>query len=119
MNPQGSNSLVHESGGAESSDHSLLNRVRAGSQDAATQIYLRYAQRLHALTQAQCSAELARQVDIHSAPPKATTQRPSKASCSFEDFKNPACDAFDSDTPGSFLRCFSGGVKAKKSKKAL
>ena len=63
MNPQGSNSLVHESGGAESSDHSLLNRVRAGSQDAATQIYLRYVQRLHALTQAQCSAELARQVD--------------------------------------------------------
>jgi RNA polymerase sigma-70 factor (ECF subfamily) len=41
----------------------LLHRVRQGSQDAATQIYLRYVQRLHALTQAQCSAELARQVD--------------------------------------------------------
>lgn len=48
---------------AEPSDHSLLHRVRAGSQDAATQLYLRYVQRLHALTQAQCSAELARQVD--------------------------------------------------------
>jgi RNA polymerase sigma-70 factor (ECF subfamily) len=63
VNPQGSNSLVRESGGAESSDHSLLNRVLAGSQDAATQIYLRYAQRLHALAKAQCSTELARQVD--------------------------------------------------------
>ena len=63
MNPPCSNSLVPPSGGAESSDHSLLNRVRAGSQDAATQIYLRYAQRLHALTKAQCSTELARQVD--------------------------------------------------------
>src|SRR5262249_38375591 len=49
--------------GAETSDHSLLHRVREGSQDAATQLYLRYVQRVHALTHAQCSAELARQVD--------------------------------------------------------
>jgi RNA polymerase sigma-70 factor (ECF subfamily) len=49
--------------GAETSDHSLLYRIREGSQDAATQLYLRYAQRLHALTQAQCSPGLARQVD--------------------------------------------------------
>jgi RNA polymerase sigma-70 factor (ECF subfamily) len=49
--------------GAESSDGSLVQRFRQGSQDAATQLYLRYAQRLHALTRAQCSGELARQVD--------------------------------------------------------
>jgi RNA polymerase sigma-70 factor (ECF subfamily) len=64
--------LVHEAGalpphrgsaGAASSDRSLLQRFRQGSQDAATQLYLRYAQRLHALTQAQCSEKLARQVD--------------------------------------------------------
>ena len=46
----------------EPSDHSLLRRFRHGSQDAATQLYLRYAQRLRALAQAQCSAELARRV---------------------------------------------------------
>jgi RNA polymerase sigma-70 factor (ECF subfamily) len=41
----------------------LLARLREGSQDAATQLYLRYVHRLRALTQAQCSAELTRQVD--------------------------------------------------------
>ncbi len=48
----------------EPSDQSLLRRFRHGSQDAATQLYLRYAQRLRALAQAQCSAELARRVDV-------------------------------------------------------
>ena len=48
----------------EPSDHSLLRRFRHGSQDAATQLYLRYAQRLRALARAQCSAELARRVDV-------------------------------------------------------
>ena len=48
----------------EPSDHSLLRRFRHGSQDAATQLYLRYAQRLRALAQAQCSAELARRIDV-------------------------------------------------------
>jgi RNA polymerase sigma-70 factor (ECF subfamily) len=50
--------------GSEPSDHSLLRRFRHGSQDAATQLYLRYAQRLRALAQAQCSADLARRVDV-------------------------------------------------------
>jgi RNA polymerase sigma-70 factor (ECF subfamily) len=47
----------------EPSDHSLLERFRHGSQDAATQIYLRYAHRLRALAEAQCSTELARRID--------------------------------------------------------
>jgi RNA polymerase sigma-70 factor (ECF subfamily) len=37
--------------------------LRQGSQDAATQLYLRYVHRLRALTQAQCSPQLAREVD--------------------------------------------------------
>jgi RNA polymerase sigma-70 factor (ECF subfamily) len=49
--------------GSESSDRSLLQRLRQGSQDAATQLYLRYAHRLYALTLAQCSGLLARKVD--------------------------------------------------------
>jgi len=61
--PDGKPALLRPGSGAEPSDHSLLHRVREGSQDAATQLYLRYAQRLRALTQAQCSAGLARQVD--------------------------------------------------------
>jgi RNA polymerase sigma-70 factor (ECF subfamily) len=51
------------SAGGQSSDRSLLQRFRRGSQDAATQLYLRYARRLHALAQSQCSRELARQVN--------------------------------------------------------
>ncbi len=42
------------------SDHSLLWRSRAGDQDAATQLYLRYAERLICLVRRQCSADLAR-----------------------------------------------------------
>jgi RNA polymerase sigma-70 factor (ECF subfamily) len=61
--PDAKSALLRPGNGAEPSDHSLLHRVREGSQDAATQLYLRYAQRLHALTQAQCSPGLARQVD--------------------------------------------------------
>jgi RNA polymerase sigma-70 factor (ECF subfamily) len=45
------------------SDHSLLVRLRRGQQDAATQLYLRYAQRLRALVQARCSAQLAQRVE--------------------------------------------------------
>jgi RNA polymerase sigma-70 factor (ECF subfamily) len=41
----------------------LLRRLRQGSDDAATQLYLRYVQRLRALAQAQCSGPLARLVD--------------------------------------------------------
>jgi RNA polymerase sigma-70 factor (ECF subfamily) len=45
-------------------DSSLLRRLRQGNQDAATQLYLRYAERLRQLAQAECSAELARRVDV-------------------------------------------------------
>jgi RNA polymerase sigma-70 factor (ECF subfamily) len=45
------------------SDRSLLQRLRQGSEDAATQLYLRYAHRLRALAQTQCSADLARRLD--------------------------------------------------------
>jgi RNA polymerase sigma-70 factor (ECF subfamily) len=46
------------------SDGSLLRRLRAGEQDAATRLYLRYAKRLHSLARAECSPELARRVDM-------------------------------------------------------
>jgi RNA polymerase sigma-70 factor (ECF subfamily) len=45
------------------SDHSLLRRFRRGSQDAATELYLRYAHRIRALVRAHCSAALARRLD--------------------------------------------------------
>jgi RNA polymerase sigma-70 factor (ECF subfamily) len=45
------------------SDRSLLRRFRAGQDDAATQLYLRYASRLHALAAAQCGSDLAARVD--------------------------------------------------------
>jgi RNA polymerase sigma-70 factor (ECF subfamily) len=44
---------------AESSDRSLLWRVKKGSADAATELYLRYAGRLGALARAKSSRELA------------------------------------------------------------
>jgi RNA polymerase sigma-70 factor (ECF subfamily) len=43
----------------EPSDQSLLERFRHGNQDAATQLYRRYAQRLRELARAQSSADLA------------------------------------------------------------
>jgi RNA polymerase sigma-70 factor (ECF subfamily) len=45
------------------SDHSLLQRYRRGQDDAPTQLYLRYAERLHALAAAQRAAGLAARVD--------------------------------------------------------
>ncbi len=45
------------------SDRSLIRRLRTGSQDAATQLYLRYARRLHGLSAAKCSPDLAARVD--------------------------------------------------------
>ena len=45
------------------SDHSLLRRVQGGQPDASTELYLRYAHRLHALVAAQSSPDLARRVD--------------------------------------------------------
>jgi RNA polymerase sigma-70 factor, ECF subfamily len=46
------------------SDHSLLRRLRGGSQDAATLLYLRYAHRLRALTRTKFAPDLARRVDV-------------------------------------------------------
>lgn len=45
-------------------DGSLLARVRAGSEDAAGQLYHRYAQRLLAMTRAKCGTDLAARVDV-------------------------------------------------------
>jgi RNA polymerase sigma-70 factor (ECF subfamily) len=45
------------------SDHSLLRRFRRGSQDAATELYLRYAHRIRALVRAHCSPALAQRLD--------------------------------------------------------
>src|SRR4051794_4952304 len=47
----------------EVSDRSLLRKLRQGSEDAARQLYLRYAERLYALARAQSSPDLARRVD--------------------------------------------------------
>ena len=49
---------------AAPSDHSLLKACHQGSQDAATQLYRRYARRLGALVRARCSAELAPRLDV-------------------------------------------------------
>jgi RNA polymerase sigma-70 factor (ECF subfamily) len=48
---------------AGTSDGSLLRRFRGGQDDASTELYLRYAKRLHALVAAQSSKDLARRVD--------------------------------------------------------
>jgi RNA polymerase sigma-70 factor (ECF subfamily) len=45
------------------SDRSLLRRLRGGQQDAATQLYYRYAERLRALIRSRCSDQLARRVE--------------------------------------------------------
>jgi len=50
-------------GEAAASDRSLLLRFRRGSEDAATQIYLRYAHRLRGLAAARTGADLAARVD--------------------------------------------------------
>jgi RNA polymerase sigma-70 factor (ECF subfamily) len=47
----------------ELSDRALLERFRGGHQDAATQLYLRYAKRLRALARGKCGRDLARLVD--------------------------------------------------------
>lgn len=46
-----------------SSDVTLLRRLRDGESDAATELYVRYAKRLHGLARKQTSAELARRVE--------------------------------------------------------
>lgn len=44
-------------------DHSLVRRFRAGEEDAATRLYLRYAARLQALASSQTSPHLATRFD--------------------------------------------------------
>ncbi len=46
-----------------STDHSLVRRFREGDQDAASQLYLRYAARLQALAVSQTSTALASRFD--------------------------------------------------------
>jgi RNA polymerase sigma-70 factor (ECF subfamily) len=48
---------------AAPSDRSLLRRFRGGQPDAATELYLRYAERLRALAAGQCEPDLAPRVD--------------------------------------------------------
>ena len=48
---------------AAPSDRSLLLRFQRGQGDAATELYLRYANRLHALVRAQRGADLATRID--------------------------------------------------------
>jgi RNA polymerase sigma-70 factor (ECF subfamily) len=45
------------------SDRTLLRRLQVGHEDAATQLYRRYARRLYALARANTSAHLAHRVD--------------------------------------------------------
>jgi RNA polymerase sigma-70 factor (ECF subfamily) len=45
------------------SDRSLLRRFQGGQPDASTELYVRYAERLHALVASQSSPDLARRVD--------------------------------------------------------
>jgi RNA polymerase sigma-70 factor, ECF subfamily len=49
--------------GEEPTDRSLLRRFQRGQADASTALYLRYAERLHALATSQTSGALARRVD--------------------------------------------------------
>ena len=46
------------------SDHSLIRRLRIGNEDAAAELYHRYAERLRALTQANYTAALARSLEV-------------------------------------------------------
>lgn len=45
-------------------DSSLMRQLRHGNQDAATQLYLRYAARLRALARGECSPDLALRVEV-------------------------------------------------------
>lgn len=48
---------------SQPSDRTLLGRYRRGDGDAATELYLRYAERLKALAHAKASSQLQREVD--------------------------------------------------------
>lgn len=53
-----------DAAGAPASDHSLMRRLRGGSEDAATQLYLRYAGRLRALARTKVAPDLAPRLDV-------------------------------------------------------
>jgi RNA polymerase sigma-70 factor (ECF subfamily) len=53
----------HDETPRRASDSSLLRRFRAGNDQAATEIYLRYAHRLHHLAQMNCGDDLAQRLD--------------------------------------------------------
>jgi RNA polymerase sigma-70 factor (ECF subfamily) len=48
---------------SDASDGSLLRHLQAGNQEAASEVYLRFAHRLRALVKSQCSSELAKRVE--------------------------------------------------------
>ena len=48
---------------AQLTDRSLMRRFRAGSEEAAAELYVRYAKRLRALARARCAPELAARID--------------------------------------------------------
>src|SRR5436190_234194 len=58
-----SDSLRSDLPPADPSDSSLLRRVQCGNQDAATQLYFRYAERLRQLVRSESSPALARRED--------------------------------------------------------
>jgi RNA polymerase sigma-70 factor (ECF subfamily) len=61
--PPGRSGPVAAPAGAVPSDRSLLRRFRGGQPDAATELYLRYAARLRALTAGQAAPDLAPRLD--------------------------------------------------------
>jgi RNA polymerase sigma-70 factor (ECF subfamily) len=58
----GQSGPLAERPGQTLSDRSLLRRFRNGQSDAATELYLRYAERLHVLVAGQCAPDLAPRV---------------------------------------------------------
>src|ERR1700722_1148972 len=63
MNEPGPTAPLSASQQQEPSDRSLLVRRRGGQQQAATDLYFRYAQRLRALVRSRCSPQLARRLE--------------------------------------------------------
>jgi RNA polymerase sigma-70 factor (ECF subfamily) len=61
--PELDSGKVSLSGESLLSDRSLVRRLKNGSNEAATQIYLRYARRLLTLVRRRCSADLAARFD--------------------------------------------------------
>jgi RNA polymerase sigma-70 factor (ECF subfamily) len=64
MAGQNASDQIRGSSASEPCDYSLIGRSRAGDQDAATELYLRYARRLNSLVESQCSTDLARRAGV-------------------------------------------------------